>query len=314
MPYAPGITYDTSSIGQGIANLGQNLRGALEQYRREKQEGQFLDTQFESLAQAVAAANPDRAPELAKFSGMSLGQKRGKLAGLAFEVDQMRKQQDQKLRERGMAIGEGNLKLAQEAASENRLLRADQQRRAEEERAGQKAFAGELAAMAQGGPLADGFREPDQPLSLADVVKAAGRSGVALPAGSLMEAVRMMQADRDKAAPRAVDIGGRPAVFSPATGAFSMLPPEDLTPAQKQSAIRDLRRQWTEAVTARAKDVTGGSHQMIDGLLDSLAEGFKEFGIEPPKRATADPAPSKSDATKGGSRFKYDAKGNLVTQ
>jgi hypothetical protein len=93
-----------------------------------------------------------------------------------------------------------------------------------------------------------------------------------------------------------------------------MLPPEDLTPAQKQSAIRDLRRQWTEAVTARAKDVTGGSHQMIDGLLDSLAEGFKEFGIEPPKRATADAAPPKSDTTKAGGRFKYDAKGNLVTQ
>lgn len=307
MPYAPGITYQTGAIGQAIGQLGQNLWGAVDQYRREKQEGQFLDTQFESLAQAVAAANPDRAPELAKFGGLSLAQKRGKLAGLAFEVDQMRRQQDQKLRERQLAAAEGQLRLSESIAKDNMAARgrAEQERTAERDAA--RAFSAELGMLSQGGPLAEGLRQPGN-LSLADVVGAAGRTGHSLPAGTLMEAVRTTQR-REAAAPRTVQVAGRDAVFSPETGAFQMLPTDELTPAQRSSAIAQISTEYGRLISILADPKSVLARGDIEAVLDMYDEQLNEFGVKPPRRNRANAGKEPTDGST--TRWVSDKDGNI---
>lgn len=307
MPYAPGITYNTGVIGQGIANLGQNLRGALEQYRREKQEGQFLDQQFEGLAKAVAVSNPDRASELAKFPGLSLAQKRGKLAGLAFEVDQMRQQQAQSLRERQVAASEGQLTLARDQAAAAAAARARDQETS-------RAFAGELASLAQGGPMADGYREPGS-VSLGDVVQAAGKTGFNLPAGTLMDAIRA-GTRREAQAPREFTIGGRAGTYSPETGAFQVFPSEEMTPAQRASAVAQLRTEYARTVAKMADPDAATQRSNLEAVLDMLDEQFNEFGIKPPKRTRAAAAddPAKADAGKGNTRMTFDKSGSLLTK
>lgn len=130
MPYAPGITFDASPIAKGISDLGKGLGDAISNYRNNKKESQYLDSQFELLAPSLASVtDPNELPSLAKFSSMSLSQKRGALAGAMYRADQARQTQDLKLRElaantnrdymlaqtEGIRSNQQRLKLADEA-------------------------------------------------------------------------------------------------------------------------------------------------------------------------------------------------------
>ena len=307
MPYAPGQQYDFRPLFEGIRSLGQNVNQAIEKYQAAKQEGQFLDAQYEGLAKAMASMNPDRAPELAKFSSLSLPQKRGAAASLAFEFNQLQKEQDRALRERGVAAQEKQVSLA-EAMQQAGLA---QRQRDDQAAAG---FQGRLAELVQGGPLADGFREPGK-LSLSDIVSAAGSSGFKLPPGQLMEAVRSMQVDPEAQAPREFQIGGRAGVYSPRTGAFDLLPPDGLTPGQKQTAAMNLQKQWIEITQAMADPLKRESLPELRQARAMLEGQFEQFGLKPPAAASAPSAdPSPSAKPSAGGRMRFDASGKPIKQ
>ena len=77
MPYAPGITYDFSSIARGIESLGENIGAGIQQYHKNKEEGDALEQvgQFLMKKRAEKGIGID-AGLLEKFSKGSLGAKR----------------------------------------------------------------------------------------------------------------------------------------------------------------------------------------------------------------------------------------------
>jgi hypothetical protein len=307
MPYAPGQQYDFRPLFEGIRSLGNNIGDAVQRYQKDKQESQFLDAQYEGLAQTMGAMDPGRAEDLAKFSGLSLAQKRGKAASLAFEFNQMQKNQDRALRERGVAAQERQVSLAEAAQQAGLAAR----QRDEEAATG---FQGRLAEIMQGGPLADGFREPGQ-LSLADIVSAAGSSGYRLPPGALMDAIRTSQVDPEAQAPREFQVGGRAGVYSPRTGAFDLLPQDSLTPGQKQTAAQNLQRQWVD-ITKAMSDPTAQNMDELKQARQMLEDQFAFYGLKPPQRNAA-PAPDGAATAKqdGGKTLLYSpGRGKLIPQ
>jgi hypothetical protein len=109
MPYNPGIEYRGDRyLFEGVAGAGQAIAQGVKQWRANKEEGQFLDGRAETLAQLVAPrvakggnVDPKVLDDLAKFPSLSLSQKRGKLAGLEFLLDQnMRQEQAQAVQAR----------------------------------------------------------------------------------------------------------------------------------------------------------------------------------------------------------------------
>lgn len=103
MPYNPGIEYRGDRyLFEGVAGAGQALAQGVKQWRANKQESQFLDQQAETMGRLIAPQvaqggggyDPKIVDDLANFPSLSLSQKRGKLAGLQFLVDQNQKQQE----------------------------------------------------------------------------------------------------------------------------------------------------------------------------------------------------------------------------
>jgi hypothetical protein len=106
MAYNPGIQYRGDQyLYQAISNLGEKAGEAIGNYRKERAEGQFLEQEAQGLLQTgqrmaklvdvqdpqVAEALQQNITDLGKFAGMSLAQKRAKLAQLRFDLDQFMK-------------------------------------------------------------------------------------------------------------------------------------------------------------------------------------------------------------------------------
>jgi hypothetical protein len=102
MAYNPGTHYRGEAyLFQAISNLGQSAGKALETYREDRQEDQFLEQELQGLLQSgqrlapliqvqdpeVAATIERNVSDLGKFAGLSLAQKRAKVAQMGFELD-----------------------------------------------------------------------------------------------------------------------------------------------------------------------------------------------------------------------------------
>jgi hypothetical protein len=82
-----------------VSGAGQAIAQGLQQWQQNRAESQFLDQQAETLARVIAPRvaqgtgnfDPKIIDDLAKFPGMSVSAKRGKLAGLQFLLDQDQK-------------------------------------------------------------------------------------------------------------------------------------------------------------------------------------------------------------------------------
>jgi hypothetical protein len=87
MPYAPGITYDFSSIARGIESLGENIGAGIQQYHKNKEEGDALEQvgQFLMKKRAEKGIGID-AGLLEKFSKGSLGAKRAIIGQLSADT------------------------------------------------------------------------------------------------------------------------------------------------------------------------------------------------------------------------------------
>lgn len=103
MPYNPQTEYRGDRyLFEGIAGAGQAIAQGVKQWRANKAESKFLDQQAELMGQLIAPKvaqgsshyDPKIIDDLANFPSLSLAQKRGKLAGLQFLVDQTQKQQE----------------------------------------------------------------------------------------------------------------------------------------------------------------------------------------------------------------------------
>lgn len=134
MPYNPGVEYRGDKyLFQGIAGAGEALAQGVQKWRANKEESQFLDTRAETMAKLLGplaasgaeGVDPKVIEELAQFPGLSLNQKRGKLAGLEFLLDQTQRQaqalavqrrheEEMGLRRAGVELQRGQL-LASEA-------------------------------------------------------------------------------------------------------------------------------------------------------------------------------------------------------
>jgi hypothetical protein len=297
MPYAPGQQYDFRPLFEGIRSLGQNVNQALDRRREDSQK-------FNSLRKLAEAYQPDLKGTL---DGMSLGELEGTVKAFTLKQAMDEANASRGLRERGVAAQEKQVLLA-EAMQQAGLA----QRQREDQAA--TGFQGRLAELVQGGPLADGFREPGK-VSLADIVSAAGSSGFKLPPGQLMEAVRSMQVDPEAQAPREFQIGGRAGVYSPRTGAFDLLPPEGLTAGQKQTAAMNLQKQWIEITQAMADPLKRESLPELRQARAMLEGQFEQFGLKPPASAPA-PASDPSSGAKpsAGGRMRFDASGKPIKQ
>lgn len=291
MPYAPGERYDFRPLFEGIRDLGNNVGNFIAKRKEDSQK-------FNSLKKLAEVYQPDLKGTL---DGMSLGELEGTVKAFTLKQAMDDAAANRGLRERGVAAQEKQVSLT-EAMQQAGLA---QRQREDQAAAG---FQGRLAELVQGGPLADGFREPGR-LSLSDIVSAAGSSGFRLPPGQLMEAVRSMQVDPEAQAPREFQIGGRAGVYSPKTGAFDLLPAEGLTPAQKQTAAQNLQRQWVDITKAMA-DPTAQNMDELKQARQMLEEQFAQYGLKPPVR-TAPPAedPAKPAA---GKRLRFDTTGKPI--
>jgi hypothetical protein len=298
MPYAPGVAHDFRPLFEGIRSFGNNVNQFIDRRREEGRKATALRKVYEAYA-----------PEEMKGSsaGMGLADLEGAVQSFALTQAMQERAQDRGLRERGVKAVEGQLGLAQ-AAQEAGLLR-EQRMVADQEAAktASQGFQARLAELVQGGPLAGGFREPGN-LSIADVVRAAGETGMQLPAGSLMDAVRSMQQRREAPAPREFTVGGKKGVFSPETGAFSILPTDELTPSQRQGYARELQKQWVQLARDLADPLKSASQESLLAAKAMLEQQFEEFGLPLPKAGDAD-GDGKGGATK---RIKFDARGNRL--
>lgn len=297
MPYAPGERYDFRPLFEGIRDLGNNVGNFIAKRKEDSQK-------FNSLKKLAEVYQPDLKGTL---DGMSLGELEGTVKAFTLKQAMDEAAANRGLRERGVAAQEKQVSLA-EAMQQAGLAR---QQRDDQAAAG---FQSRLAELVQGGPLADGFREPGR-LSLSDIVSAAGSSGFRLPPGQLMEAVRSMQVDPEGQAPREFQIGGRAGVYSPRTGAFDLLPPDGLTPGQKQTAAMNLQKQWIEITQAMADPLKRESLPELRQARAMLEGQFEQFGLKPPAAASAPSAdPSPSAKPSAGGRMRFDASGKPIKQ
>lgn len=300
MPYAPGQQYDFRPLFEGIQRLGQNVRQEVDRRREDSQK-------FNSLKKLAEVYQPDLKGTL---DGMSLGELEGTVKAFTLKQAMDEAQASRGLRERGVAAQERQVTLA-EALQQAGIARNQR------DDAAATGFQGRLAELVQGGPLADGFREPGA-LSLADVVTAAGSSGYKLPPGALMDAIRQTRVDPEAQAPREFQIGGRAGVYSPKTGAFDLLPADGLTPAQRQTAAQNLQRQWVDITKAMADPIRQGSRAELAQARAMLEQQFAEFGLKVPEVSVEGGSAEeihhlpRSQRPASGTRLRFDGSGNPI--
>jgi hypothetical protein len=160
-------------LARGIEDAGRGLGQAIREYRSRKDESAFLNEQVEGLA-AVAAPlvksedlDPKLVEEVAKFPELSLNQKRGKAASLAFAI---KSAQDAKLHRERKEISLAGLELDRGRM----LLAAREDERRQQERTGLAGFNARLAEVMQ---APETIRAPlDQVLP-----RLAAESGIATP-------------------------------------------------------------------------------------------------------------------------------------
>lgn len=139
MAYNPEVTYRGDlHLASGIMGFGQAVAEGIDEYRRNKEESQFYDQQFEAMMQAAqpyvtsGAVDEKTVSDWGKFSGLSTSAKRGKLASAQFTLNNLMQreqanQQRQSEVERQRVANE-YLKLQQVFAAQGQQDRETQDR------------------------------------------------------------------------------------------------------------------------------------------------------------------------------------------
>jgi hypothetical protein len=228
MAYNPGNSYRGSDyLFSGLQQGGSVLAEGIQTWKKNKEESQFLDQQAAEIAKMIApqarqmeqsgqVTPEDKAilDDLAKFPGLSLGAKRGKLSGIMFGVQQRAQQaqaqaEGQRHQDR-MGIDRANVELRR-----GELMAGDlkDRRQTDAASARDRDTLAWLTALANPEANKNPANLQQQfPNADADIIaKMIGESG-----------------NRNRV-PESTKIGGRDVVFSPHTGAFQIVPtgPQD---------------------------------------------------------------------------------------
>jgi hypothetical protein len=246
MPYTPTVQDRTGEfLMRGITGAADSLAEGIRTWRKNKEESKGFDTLIEGAVRADPTLAEKYGDQLAKAPGMSLSQKKSLAGTLALETQNKRLAQEQQMKEQDFNLRKAYFDLQQGA-----MNRAN-----ERDAAGQR-FTQSLASLmgTGGGPSMDfantlaGEPQPARDVGLADIVQAAGQSGLALEPTSLAQLLRAEQmgqrGNADLAGPpQPFAVGGMSGVYMPKTGQFQVerTAPSELTPAQKQQYISSLR-------------------------------------------------------------------------
>lgn len=240
MPYQPTVTDRTGEfLFRGITGAADSLAEGIRTWRKNKEESSGAVTALEGYGRRYGT-DPDftsrYGDKLAKAPGMSLSQQKALLGDLTLYDQQKRQQQEQALKERQISLSEAYLAIQKDIAA----------RANERDAAGQR-FTQSLASLmgAGGGPSMDfantlaGEPQAARDVGLADIVQAAGQSGLALEPTSLAQLLRAEQMGQRggmavDATPIPFSAGGLSGVFSPKTGQFQVDKPE---PAPKDARM-----------------------------------------------------------------------------
>jgi hypothetical protein len=282
MPYAPGIQYDASPLGRGIAQAGANLRGWLSDTIDRSRKSKALDPVL--LEYAGPEGSEQRKTLKQALGGMSVDEKEGLLQAGALKMtfDKLRQEQQFKREEglrsdRAIRVQEGQLSMSQEKqAAGQRFTRSLADLGAQPMSLGE-AFASTSAGMNQ-----------PRTLGLADVAQAAAGAGLAMDpeqVGTLAvnEQRQRTLAERDDKPDKRltrVTLGGVDYVMSPDTGAFQQQPSMELSPADKQRYIASLRQQRRQLIQSRANALDQGTVPLIDQELAVLDEELAGLGAK----------------------------------
>ena len=191
MPYTPTVQDRTGEfLMRGISGAADSLAQGIREWKKNKEESGGFDTLIEGAVRADPTLAEKYGDQLAKAPGMSLSQKKSLAGTLALESQNKRLAKEQQMKEQDY-----NLRKAYFDLQQGQLTRANQR-----DAAGQR-FTETLAGLMGGGgePSMDfgntlaGEPQPARDLGLADIVQAAGRSGLAMEPASLAQLIRAEQ-------------------------------------------------------------------------------------------------------------------------
>ncbi len=271
MPYAPGITYDTTSLANGIAGAGQSVAQGIREYSinqaKDKEAEGIVAGLLQSNPDILQGADPKTAKLLEKFKNGDTGLKDNIfLAGWA-QMTQKGLEKKQEMEAQSMQLQQMKAQAAQQAAARQFLSQA---------------------AQAQGGatgPLSnEAYKQFTSPLAQ-DAVALSKFSG-GLPSQEVlarMQDTRETNAAKagkgDKNNPQEVTLpSGAKVAFSPSTGAFSVLPqtPEQLAKAEGAKQEAELS---TKGATTLINDITDSAENArhtvasVDRILSLYDQG-----------------------------------------
>ncbi len=277
MPYAPGITYDTTSLANGIAGAGQSLAQGFKEHAI----NQAKDKEAQGIVSGMLQANPDLLQGaddktqklLEKFKLGETGLKDNIfLAGWAATT-QRGLEKKQEMQAQALQLQQAQQQAAQQAAARQFLSRAQQ------------------VQAGAGGPLRpDIIKQFTSPMAQ-DAVTLSKVSG-GMPSQEVlarMQDTRETNAAKaagkdDKNSPTEITLpSGAKVAFSPSTGAFSVLPqtPDQLAKAEGAKQEAELS---TKGATTLINDVTDSAENArhtvasVDRILalydQGVASGF----------------------------------------
>lgn len=190
-PYQPTVTDRTGEfLMRGITGAADSLAEGIRTWKKNKEESGGFDTLIEGAVRADPTLAEKYGDQLAKAPGMSLSQKKSLAGTLALETQNKRlakeeqtKQQDYNLRKAYFDLQQGQMNRANERDA-----------------AGQRFTQSLASLMGTGGePSMDfantlaGEPQPARDVGLADIVQAAGQSGLTLEPTSLAQLLRAEQ-------------------------------------------------------------------------------------------------------------------------
>lgn len=293
MPYQPTVTNRTGEfLFRGITGAADSLAEGIRTWKKNKEESGGFDTLIEGAVRADPTLAEKYGDQLAKAPGMSLSQKKSLAGTLALETQNKRLAKDEQMKEQDY-----NLRKAYFDLQQGQMNRAN-----DRDAAGQR-FTQSLASLmgTGGGPSMDfantlaGEPQPARDVGLADIVQAAGQSGLTLEPTSLAQLLRAEQMGQRAGGlvdsmPQQFTAGGVSGVFSPRTGQFQVerTEPTQLTPAQKQQYISSLRGRRVQLLGDLNKSIrTDEDKAMLRDELAILDEELMGLGakVSAPKPA-----------------------------
>jgi hypothetical protein len=314
MPYQPTVTDRTGEfLFRGITGAADSLAEGIRTWRKNKEESAGAVTALEGFGRRYGTDSDFAGrygDKLAKAPGMSLSQQKALLGDLTLYDQQKRQQQEQANKDR-----EYNLSKVYADLQQGQMNRAN-----ERDAAGQR-FTQSLASLmgTGGGPSMDfantlaGEPMPARDVGLADIVQAAGQSGLTLEPTSLAQLLRAEQMGQRGNAGAAfmptggeIDINGLKVPYV-TTSPNSAQPLRemiadnpryakkggDLTPTLRRQYERDADRIQKELEEANALRNLPGRAERADYLRRRLQEIQTILG---PADATAPAATGKRSA------------------